>query len=234
MLKTEEVLVIEEQWKEFRNRKIFKKIVIFFSILLVILLSVLLYLVSNTSSVNNISLNTTTNETTNTTNYTDVIQSNNIIVQSNDSINSTINDKKEVNNIVDTPKMEALDTLQHVGPQIFIEPPEDKKIIIETNNIQNINDLIGKFEDTNNIVFANMISEEFYEKKDYKKSLEFALKANEIDPKNESSWIMFAKSQIKLGKKEDAIKALEVFIKSSKDSQNALSLLQKIKSGEFR
>ncbi|MDR1285776.1 MAG: CDC27 family protein [Campylobacteraceae bacterium] len=233
MLKTEEVLILEEQWKEFRNKKIFKKILIAFSVSFLILLFVLLYLVLNTSSdanpKDNISLNSTTNEI----NHTNITQLNNTIVE--DYSNSTVNiidNKENTNYTLSVPIIES-NTL-HVSPQIMIEPPEEKKIIIETNNIQNINELIKKFEDTNNIVFANMISEEFYEKKDYHKSLEYALKANEIDSKNELSWIVFAKSQVKLGKKEDAIKALEVFIKSSKNSQNALSLLQKIKNGEFR
>ncbi|MDR0408242.1 MAG: hypothetical protein LBH45_04970 [Campylobacteraceae bacterium] len=231
MLKTDEVLIIEEQWREFKNKKIFKKIIIFFSILLSILLLVLLYLIlgtqKNVTPKSDVLLSNTTNET-NQVNIT------NATTQNYDSTNNTEDDVEEINSTVDTPiDTSTVETL-YVSPQIIVEPPEEKKIIIETNNIQNINELIRKFENTNNVVFANMISEEFYEKKDYRKSLEYALKANEIDPKNELSWIIFAKSQVKLGKKEDAIKALEVFIKSSKNSQNAISLLQKIRNGEFR
>ncbi|MDR3177786.1 MAG: CDC27 family protein [Campylobacteraceae bacterium] len=235
MLKTEEVLILEEQWKEFKNKKIFKKIIIFFSILLSALLIVLLYLVLNASSKNdaqidNASLNASVNETeTKPANATNATASNNITTE-----NNSVTDKKSKENETVVKPIINLPNITYIGPQVFIEPPEEKKIIIETNSIQNINELIKKFENTNNIIFANMISEEFYEKKNYKKSLEFALKANEIDSKNELSWIMFAKSQVKLGKKDDAIKALEVFIKTSKSAQGATNLLQKIKNGEFR
>ncbi|MDR1555094.1 MAG: hypothetical protein LBS39_03595 [Campylobacteraceae bacterium] len=235
MLKTAEVLVLEEQWKELKNKKIFKKIVIFFSILFLILSSVLLYLILNAPKDHTLNpLNASINETVNATNSTNITQSNTIAVKSDNITNSTKTDKKEVNDTIVHKPIIKLPDISYVGPQIIIEPPEEKKIIIETSSIQSINELIKKFEDTNNIIFANMISEEFFEKKEYRKSLEYALKANGIDPKNELSWIMFAKSQVKLGKKEDAIKALEVFTKSSKNSANALNLLQKIKSGDFR
>ncbi|MDR1460096.1 MAG: hypothetical protein LBI78_00420 [Campylobacteraceae bacterium] len=231
MLKTEEVLVLEEQWREFKNKKIFKKVIVFFSVLLLLLLLVLLHLVLNMPNNANSKNSIISNNTANETNHAIIIQPENATIEDYNSTNNDTDVKEEMNYTI-VPIIEP-NTL-HVGPQIVIEPPEEKKIIIETNNIQNTNELIKNFEDTGNIVFANMISEEFYEKKEYRKSLEYALKANEIDSKNELSWIMFAKSQVKLGKKEDAIKALEVFIKSSKNSQNALNLLQKIKNGEFR
>ncbi|MDR0580104.1 MAG: hypothetical protein LBG21_05830 [Campylobacteraceae bacterium] len=239
MLKTKEVLILEERWKELRNKKIFKKIIIFFSILLLVLSLILLYLILNTqnkdniTNANNISLNASVNQTTNTINSTDVLLQNNFTTKSDHSIDSLADNKNKTNSNVNKTVIK-LPEISYIGPQIIIEPPEEKKIIIETSNIQNINELIKKFENTNNIIFANMISEEFFDKKDYKKSLKFALKANEIDPKNESSWIMFAKSQVKLGNKQDAIKALEIFTKSSKNSKNAINLLQRIKSGEFK
>ncbi|MDR2342556.1 MAG: hypothetical protein LBD84_05925 [Campylobacteraceae bacterium] len=239
MLKTKEVLILEEQWKEFRNKKIFKRIIIFFSILLLILSLVLLYLIlsvpnaKDLTNTSNNSLNASVNETTNTINPTNATSQDNFKAENNNLTNDSVNGKNKTINTVNKTVIK-LPEISYIGPQIIIEPPEEKKIIIETNNIQNINELIKKFENTNNIIFANMISEEFFDKKDYKKSLEFALKANEIDPKNESSWIMFAKSQVKLGNKQDAIKALEVFTKSSKNSKNAINLLQKIKNGEFK
>ena len=73
-----------------------------------------------------------------------------------------------------------------------------------------------------------MLSEEFYYLKDYKNALQWALSANEIDPQNERSWILFAK----LGAPNDAIKALNVFQQSSPSSKINV-LIKKIQSGDY-
>ena len=64
--------------------------------------------------------------------------------------------------------------------------------------------------------------------------IEFASKvkiANNIDTENEKSWILFAKSKVKLGQKNDAILALKTYLKSNK-SQSIQSLLNQIMVGE--
>ena len=56
-------------------------------------------------------------------------------------------------------------------------------------------------------------------------------KANNLDAKNEKSWIVFAESANKLGKKEEAVSALENYIRSSQ-SDTAKNALSKIKNHE--
>ncbi len=89
-----------------------------------------------------------------------------------------------------------------------------------------------KFDTTKNIVFALMLSEEYYRLEAYLEARKWALIANEINPKNERSWILFAMSQAKLNNVDDAIKALEEFLKTN-SSTNAHSLLEKLKKGTF-
>ena len=72
-----------------------------------------------------------------------------------------------------------------------------------------------------------MISEKFLEQKKYKKALKWALISNEIDDKNENSWILFAKSKMKMGKKQDAINALNAYLKNN-HSTNVKNLLDDI------
>ncbi|TKX31594.1 CDC27 family protein [Campylobacter estrildidarum] len=61
---------------------------------------------------------------------------------------------------------------------------------------------------------ALILAREYYRIKDYKKSIFWALKANDIDKKTEDSWLIFAKAQIALGNKNQAEKALNVYLDS--------------------
>ncbi|MDR2099782.1 MAG: hypothetical protein LBP40_02995 [Campylobacteraceae bacterium] len=264
MLKTEEIIAIEERWKEYKNKILFRKLVVIFLVLLFVASVTLLFLVIKeslgaddepvkTRSRNN---NTSIVEqtpiiTVNTT--TTINASENISVPDNKSTatnnHETIKDdstpkttvvpdakRKDIletaNNIND--KQPSLITEQFPGMHSIIAPPVENKIFIETNDISNIEELIKKFEASNNVVFATMISEEYFERKDYKKSLEWALRANELDSQNELSWIMFARNQVKLGKREDAIRALEIYTDYAKDAVSASNLLKNIRSGEYK
>lgn len=116
-------------------------------------------------------------------------------------------------------------------PELSNEKP--KGIIkIETKEVNSIQYLKDKFEKTHNSVFALMLSEEYYIVKNYEQSHKWALIANQLDAESEKSWILFAKSKVKLGKKEDAIKALQAYLKHNK-SKAAQSLLNQITLGEF-
>ncbi len=98
--------------------------------------------------------------------------------------------------------------------QIKIEPKEKPKVLISSQKLGNLSFIKKKFYATNNVSFSNLISKKLYKSKRYKKALKWALISNEIDNENIDSWIMFAKSKVKLGKKEDAISALNSFLKS--------------------
>jgi len=253
MLKTEEVLALEERWDELKNRRLFKKLVVFFVILLFILSIVLVTLIVNSVSKKESSVapQKPTATVVNDTNTTEVVLSTNSsepqAKQEPQNININIKVDTPVVS-VEPPKTEAsFNTSNVIIPNASVQEeqnktiekqpiplPKENKIIIEAKPIQNIDMLIDKFESTNNIIFANMIADEFFEKKDYKKSLEWALKANERNPNSETSWIMFAKSQVKLGNKEDAIRALEGFVSYSKNATAASSLLRRIKNGEYK
>ncbi len=102
-----------------------------------------------------------------------------------------------------------------------------KKIFIQVNEVVSIKSLKKRFYQTNSPTYAIMISKRYYEKKRYKESLKWSLIANELDSSNEDSWIMFAKSKVKLNQKKDAIDALSEYLRSY-DSQRAESILQEL------
>ncbi|MDR1614001.1 MAG: CDC27 family protein [Campylobacteraceae bacterium] len=263
MLKTEEIITIEERWKEYKNRILFRKLVAVFLMLIFIASLILLLLVlKERAKINNETDGVKTHYNTSNLEQTSTETVNNITIIDMELQNGTSSDNKtaEITNIsaqsVNTtktvtpiaidksniPKAEinpnsnppSIKTEQPPVIQEIIAPPIENKIFIETNDIQDIEELIKKFEASNNIVFATMISEEYFDRKNYKKSLEWALRANELDSQNELSWIMFARNQVKLGKREDAIRALEIYTDYAKDATSASNLLKNIKSGEYK
>lgn len=124
----------------------------------------------------------------------------------------------------EAPAPKAVETLEISPSRIDI----DSKIVQRDTTAY----LKEKFDATKNIVFALMLSEEYYKLEEYNGARKWALIANEINPKNERSWILFAMSQAKLNNTNEAIQALEEFLKSN-SSNNAESLLDKLKKGIF-
>ncbi len=115
---------------------------------------------------------------------------------------------------------------------VKIEPVEEKpKILISSQKLGNLSFIKKKFYATNNVSFSNLISKRLYEAKKYKKALKWALISNEIDNENIDSWIMFAKSKVKLGKKDDAISALNSFLKKH-ESRKVEKLISEITSSK--
>lgn len=113
-----------------------------------------------------------------------------------------------------------------------LEEIKEKSIIkIETHEVNSIQYLKEKFDKTHNIVFALALAEDYYANKNYKESNKWALIANNIDAENEKSWIIFAKTKFKLGQKEDAIRALEAYLKTNK-SKSIQSLVHHMSIGE--
>jgi hypothetical protein len=119
-------------------------------------------------------------------------------------------------------------------PEPETSPKESGKIQIDMqpSNADTTDYLKDKFDATGNIVFALMVSEEYYHAGQYNDAIRWALTANELDPKNERSWILFAQSKAKLNHPQEAIMALEEFLKSN-NSGKIESLLIKLKRGTF-
>ena len=111
-----------------------------------------------------------------------------------------------------------------------VKPVKKKKVFISSQNVGSLSFIKKKFYATNNVAFSLILSEKFLEKKEYEKALKWALISNEIDEKNEQSWILFAKSKMKLGKKQDAINALNIYLKNNSSTivKNVLDDIKKI------
>lgn len=111
---------------------------------------------------------------------------------------------------------------------------EKKSIQITRQNTQeDIEHVIKRFKKNNNPALSLFVAKKYYELEDYHKSYNYALITNEINDNIEASWIIFAKSLVKINEKDEAIKTLEKYIQHSYSKQ-AKILLDEIKSGEFK
>jgi len=168
-------------------------------------------------------------------NYTPPVEKKSIPDITEDDIENKVLMRKMHTKAEDTFYRNAEETIEST---LLAPPPlEDEKpkgrIKIETQEVNSIVYLKDKFEKTQNIIFALMLSEEYYLNKNYHESNKWALIANSIDSENEKSWLWFAKSKIKLGQKEDAILALKAYLKNNK-SKTIESLLSQITVGEIQ
>lgn len=80
------------------------------------------------------------------------------------------------------------------------------------SKLLNISDLKRNFYQNPSYEKAMNLAARYYKNKDYEKSIFWSLKANDIDRKNSSSWILFSKAKQALGKEEEAKQALDTYV----------------------
>lgn len=114
----------------------------------------------------------------------------------------------------------------------IVEKSQSITIARNTTN-DDILKVIERFKKSNDPALSLFVAKKYYELEDYNKSYNYALITNELNNNIEASWIIFAKSLVKLNEKEMAVKTLRQYIEHSGSSQ-AKSLLEEIRSGRFK
>jgi len=104
-----------------------------------------------------------------------------------------------------------------------------KKINMTTTSVNYIETIKKKFIKTKKPREAMLLAKAYYAKKEYSKSEEWALRANRLNNKLDESWLLFAKSKVKLGKRDEALQILVSYYKKSHSSK-AKALIEKIKT----
>ncbi len=107
-----------------------------------------------------------------------------------------------------------------------------KKIHIRSSSKNYMETMKKKFLKSKNPRDALLLAKAFYREKNYKESEKWALEANKLDSNLDESWIIFAQSKAKMGKKNEAIKILAMYYKKSK-SANVRAVIEKIKMGKL-
>ncbi|MEA1982034.1 MAG: CDC27 family protein [Campylobacterota bacterium] len=117
---------------------------------------------------------------------------------------------------------------------VLEDEKSQQKVNIKRQNTENdIYDIIKRFKKNNNPALSLFVAKKYYELENYRQAYNYALITNKINKNIESSWIIFAKSLVKLGKKQKAIKMLKEYTKQS-NSNRAAILLDEIESGKFQ
>ncbi|MDF1878695.1 CDC27 family protein [Sulfurimonas sp. SAG-AH-194-C20] len=134
---------------------------------------------------------------------------------------------------VEEPKTEIV-VQKEVITQSYIPKPQKRSINIKRQNTQNdIYEIISRFKKNSNPALSLFVAKKYYELGDYEKAYNYALITNKINKNIESSWIVFTKSLVKLGKRDKAIATLKQYIKQS-HSSGARILLDEIYAGNFK
>jgi len=124
------------------------------------------------------------------------------------------------------------DAEENIQVNTIEEEPE--KITIQRHDTSDdLRDIIKRFKKNNSPALSLFIAKKYYELGEYHKAYNYALITNEIDREIDASWIVFAKSLVKLNQKDMAIKTLKQYVKSS-HSSSAKILLDEISSGKFK
>ena len=104
--------------------------------------------------------------------------------------------------------------------------------IIKTTNLTAYKDVENRFKLSKDIDDSLFLARSYYKKGNYKKSEYWALETNRVDPNIEESMLIFVKSKMKLGRKNEARNILTTYLKKS-NSPEAKKLLYSIENGKF-
>ncbi|MCK4441918.1 MAG: CDC27 family protein [Sulfurovaceae bacterium] len=106
---------------------------------------------------------------------------------------------------------------------------EKKKIKFQQTSNNYMSIMKQKFAQNKNPRDALLVAKAYYNAGNYKKSEEWALRANRLNSNLDESWLIFAKSKDKMGKRREALKILLTYYNKSK-SYKVKALIDKMKA----
>jgi ribosomal 50S subunit-associated protein YjgA (DUF615 family) len=112
---------------------------------------------------------------------------------------------------------------------VLLDSEKTKKINLNGSSANYIETMKKKFSRSKKPREALLLAKAFYAKGDYSNSEKWALTANKLDSSKDESWHIFAKSKLKLGQKNEALKILSSYYKKS-HSPKTKALIVKIKT----
>lgn len=161
---------------------------------------------------------------------------------------STANDpspipQKVVAKVVIPPKIISPVTASQIKPLTQSTPvapsalqpssPKKPSTINRDTATFNIHEIEDRFQNNSNPHLGLYIARYHYDHGNYSEAYNYALKTNAINNTIEESWLIFAKSMVKLGKSDQAKKTLQLYISQS-NSDSAKNLLETLEKGESK
>lgn len=91
-----------------------------------------------------------------------------------------------------------------------LDKKEALKLKIKSYELS-IKSLEQSFLKNENIEIALRLAHYYFNKKDYKKALKYSFRANTMDKSRAESWLLYSKSLLGLGKKDEAQRVLDLY-----------------------
>ncbi|MDD3816498.1 MAG: hypothetical protein PHI89_00225 [Thiovulaceae bacterium] len=140
----------------------------------------------------------------------------------------------DAQNLYQSQEQTQEEVIEEKNEEKIVQAEEVKSVKIERKNTHDdILQVIERFKKSNDPALSLFVAKKYYELEDYHKSYNYALITNELNNNIEASWIIFAKSLVKLNEKEMALKTLRQYIEHSGSNQAKL-LLEEIRNGKFK
>jgi len=131
----------------------------------------------------------------------------------------------------------SVNTVIIKGPDLSKEKaqPDEPLILIghDQTSEEELKSVIKRFNQSKKPALSLFIAKKFYEEGNYQEAYNYALETNKLNPNIEESIFIFCQSLVKLGNKDEAIKALSAYIRQS-GSTEAKILLNDIQIGKFK
>ncbi|MDR2906316.1 MAG: CDC27 family protein [Helicobacteraceae bacterium] len=115
-------------------------------------------------------------------------------------------------------------------PAQIVNPPEKTGRLVMTK-VSGLKDLEQAYQKQPTYSKAVDIAREYLRSGNNQEAYDWAKKANELNSGDERSWAIFAASSYRMGKKDDATKALKIYLEKRK-SDRISRLLRQIEAGE--
>ncbi len=103
--------------------------------------------------------------------------------------------------------------------------------IVEANDLNAYKEVEKRFRLGHDVDDSLFLAKSYYAQGQYKKAEYWALQTNKIDDNIEESWLIFVKSKLKRGQKNEALRILNTYIKRTNSAEGKV-LLEKIKKGK--
>ena len=229
---------LEEEWKKYKKKKMRPWFVLLFSVLLILLVS-LTFL--NYKEIDFLNFNDKSKVevvtkvptallidkalTTLEIKKPEITEIKPVTVTSHENDSNEIVEDMPIEEeaaIINKPKIKE-ETVQKPRKKVHLN-------IIETTSVSAYKDVAKRFHQSHDTDDSLFLAKAYYRKGNYKKAEYWALQTNKVNGNIEESWLIFAKSKVKLGRKNEAIRILTTYIKKS-NSGRAKNLLHKIKKG---
>lgn len=133
-------------------------------------------------------------------------------------------DNSKIGQIIFQDSKEKVEKEQQKRKTLHIE-------VTERGDIDIAKDIESRFDFAKDKSDSLFLAKYYYDKNEYDKAEKWALETNKIDSSIEDSWLIFAKSQAKQGKRIESLKVLQAFYDQSR-SVKVKILMDKIRRGK--